>query len=235
MMLINYIQESQKKLLETVNNFYTPTGIHVYFKDPLLNDEIDIENVISKVEEKVPSHLLSEVEMMIIGWFEEFEERKLNAFYRDGTLHVSNAQDDDIDMYDDIVHEIAHSIEAPLGYVIYADEKIKNEFLRKRKYLHNILNTNGFEIPLSVFMNPEYDEEFDMLLYEKVGYDKLGALTRGLFISPYAVTSLREYFASGFTEYYLDSNHNYLKNVSPELYKKLLLIQDAEKLDNDLD
>jgi len=235
MMLISYIQESQKKLLETVNNFYTPTGIHVYFKDPLLNDEIDIENVISKVEEKVPPHLLSEVEMMIIGWFEEFEERKLNAFYRDGTLYVSNAQDDDIDMYDDIVHEIAHSIEAPLGYVIYADAKIKNEFLRKRKYLHNILNANGFEIPLAAFMNPEYDEEFDMLLYEKVGYDKLGALTRGLFISPYAATSLREYFASGFTEYYLDSNHNYLKNVSPELYKKLLLIQDAEKLDNDLD
>jgi len=231
MMLISYIQESQKKLLETVNNFYTPTGIHVYFKDPLLNDEIDIENVISKVEEKVPPHLLSEVEMMIIGWFEEFEERKLNAFYRDGTLYVSNAQDDDVDMYDDIVHEVAHSIEAPLGYTIYEDEKIKNEFLRKRKYLHNILSSHGVEAPLSIFMNPEYDEEFDMFLYEQIGYDKLSSFTRGLFVSPYAATSLREYFASGFTEYYLDSNHNYLKNVSPELYKKLFLLQDPEKLD----
>ena len=231
MMLISYIQESQKKLLETVNNFYTPTGIHVYFKDPLLNDEIDIENVISKVEEKVPPHLLSEVEMMIIGWFEEFEERKLNAFYRDGTLYVSNAQDDDVDMYDDIVHEVAHSIEAPLGYTIYEDEKIKNEFLRKRKYLHDILSSHGVEAPLSIFMNPEYDEEFDMFLYEQIGYDKLSSFTRGLFVSPYATTSLREYFASGFTEYYLDSNHHYLKNVSPELYKKLLLLQDPEKLD----
>ncbi len=234
-MLINYVQESQKKLLETVNNFYTPTGIHVYFKDPLLNDKISVESVISKIEEDVPHHLLSEVEMMIIGWFEEFEERKLNAFYKDGTLHVSNAQEDEIDMYDDIIHEIAHSIEAPLGYTIYGDEKLKNEFLRKRKYLHNILQSHGFEAPLSSFMNLEYDEEFDMFLYEKIGYDKLSGLSRGLFISPYAATSLREYFASGFTEYYLDSNHNYLKNVSPELYKKLLLIQDTEKLDNDLD
>jgi hypothetical protein len=231
MMLIDYVQESQKKLFETVNNFYTSTGIHVYFKDPLLNDEIDTERVISKVEKTIPHHLLSEIEMMIVGWFEEFEERKLNAFYKDGTLHVSNTQDDEMDMYDDIIHEIAHSIETPLGYAIYGDERIKNEFLRKRKYLHNILNTNGYEIPLSIFMDPEYDEEFDMFLYEKVGYDKLSSLTRGLFISPYATTSLREYFATGFTEYYLDSNHNYLKNVSPELYKKLLLIQDTDTMD----
>jgi len=230
-MLISYVQKSQSKLLETVSNFYTHTGIHVYFKDPLLNDEIDTEHVISKVEETLPSHLLSEIEMMIVGWFEEFEERKLNAFYKDGTLHISNAQDDEMDMYDDIVHEVAHSIETPLGYIIYGDEKIKNEFLRKRKYLHNILNSYGFEAPLSPFMNPEYDKEFDLFLYEKVGYDKLTNLTRGLFISPYATTSLREYFASGFTEYYLDSNHNYLKNVSPELYKKLLLLQEPEKLD----
>ena len=231
MMLINYVQKSQNKLLETVNNFYTPSGIHVYFKDPLLNDEINLESVISKVEETIPHHLLSEVEMIIVGWFEEFEERKLNAFYKDGALYVSNAQDDEMDMYDDIVHEVAHSIEAPLGYTIYEDEKIKNEFLRKRKYLHNILSSHGVEVPLSIFMNPEYDEEFDMFLYEQIGYDKLSSFTRGLFISPYAATSLREYFASGFTEYYLDSNHNYLKNVSPELYKKLLLLQDPEKLD----
>ncbi len=230
-MLINYVQKSQNKLLETVNNFYTPSGIHVYFKDPLLNDEINLESVISKVEETIPHHLLSEVEMIIVGWFEEFEERKLNAFYKDGALYVSNAQDDEMDMYDDIVHEVAHSIEAPLGYTIYEDEKIKNEFLRKRKYLHNILSSHGVEVPLSIFMNPEYDEEFDMFLYEQIGYDKLSSFTRGLFISPYAATSLREYFASGFTEYYLDSNHNYLKNVSPELYKKLFLLQDPDNLD----
>ena len=36
--------------------------------------------------------------MIIVGWFEEFEERKLNAFYKDGTLHISNTQDDEEDM-----------------------------------------------------------------------------------------------------------------------------------------
>jgi|TARA_Y100000034_G_scaffold127949_1_gene181700 hypothetical protein len=214
-----------------VNSFYTPTGIHVYFKDRMMNDKVDVENVISKVESTVPSHLLSEVEMIIVGWFEEFEKRKLNAFYKDGTLYISNVQDDEEDMYDDIVHEVAHSLESALGYEIYSDQKIKDEFLRKRKYMYDILWNKGYKTPLGVYMNPEYDEEFDMFLYKKIGYDKLFQLLKGLFITPYAATSLREYYATGFTEFYLDSNHNFFKKVSPELYKKILLLQDPEKLD----
>ncbi len=230
-MLINYIQKSQARILEAVNSFYTPTGIHVYFKDRMMNDKVDVENVISKVESTVPSHLLSEVEMIIVGWFEEFEKRKLNAFYKDGTLYISNVQDDEEDMYDDIVHEVAHSLESALGYEIYSDQKIKDEFLRKRKYMYDILWNKGYKTPLGVYMNPEYDEEFDMFLYKKIGYDKLFQLLKGLFITPYAATSLREYYATGFTEFYLDSNHNFFKKVSPELYKKILLLQDPEKLD----
>ncbi len=232
MMLIDYIQRSQKRITEAVSSFYTPTGIHVYFKEPLTNDDIDIEAVISRVEERIPSHLLSEVEMIIVGWFEEFEERKLNAFYKDGALYVSNIQDDEDDMYDDIIHEVAHSLESPLGYEIYSDQKVQNEFLRKRKYLYDILWAKGYRAPLSIFMDPEYNEEFDMFLYEKIGYNKLSDLMMGLFITPYAATSLREYYATGFSEFYLNSDHNFFKKVSPELYKKLLLIQDPEKLDN---
>jgi len=232
MMLINYIQRSQKRITEAVSSFYTPTGIHVYFKDSLVNDDIDVEGVINKVEEKIPSHLLSEVEMVIVGWFDEFEERKLNAFYKDGTLYISNIQDDEADMYDDVIHEIAHSLESALGYEIYGDQKIKEEFLRKRKYLYDILWSQGYKIPLAVFMDIEYNKEFDLFLYERIGYDKLSDLMMGLFITPYAATSLREYYATGFTEFFLDSNHNFFRKVSPELYKKLLLIQDPEKLDN---
>jgi len=230
-MLIHYIQKSQTRILEAVNSFYTPTGIHVYFKDRLTNDKIDIENVISKVESTIPTHLLSEVEMIIVGWFDEFEERKLNAFYENGTLYVSNVQDDEEDIFDDIVHEISHSLESALGYEIYGDQKVKDEFLRKRHYLYDLLWSNGHKAPLKVFMDPEYSEEFDMFLYKSIGYDKLSELMKGLFITPYAATSLSEYYATGFTEFYLDSNHNFFKKVSPELYKKLAILQDPEKLD----
>jgi len=52
-----------------------------------------------------------------------------------------------------------------------------------------------------------------------------------LFISPYAATSIREYFATMFTEFYLDPNHNFIKKVSPAVYEKIMLLQDPEKLD----
>ena len=42
----------------------------------------------------------------------------------------------------------------------------------------------------------------------------------GLFSTPYAVTSLREYFATGFEEFYI-GDRNYIKKISPNLYNKL--------------
>ena len=91
----------------------------------------------------------------------------------------------------------------------------------------------GYKIPEQMFMNTEYEEEFDMLLYQEIGYDKLSNIMTGVFITPYAATSLREYFASGFTEFYIHPDtHGFLQKVGPELYKKLVLLQDPEKLDN---
>ena len=191
-----------------------------------------MEAIVAKVEKTIPEHLRSEVEMIIVGWFQEFEDRDISAFYKDGTLCISHLQDDNEDMYDDIIHEISHSIEAPFGYEIYGDNKLKDEFLRKRKYLHDILWQLGYKAPMAFFENTEYDEEFDMFLYKTIGYDKLVSLIQGLFISPYAATSLREYFATGFTDFYLDSNHKFLQKISPVLYKKLITLQAQEKLDN---
>ena len=82
-MLRTYIEQKQQKLMEQQVDFYTPSGLHVYFKDKLENPDISIEDVINSVEEKVPKHLLSHVEMIIIGKFPEFEERNINAFYKD--------------------------------------------------------------------------------------------------------------------------------------------------------
>jgi len=42
----------------------------------------------------------------------------------------------------------------------------------------------------------------------------------GLFPNAYSPTSIREYFASGFEEYFL-GDRNYLKKVSPVLYRKI--------------
>ncbi len=228
-MLTNYLKEKQEQLNNKSMDFYTPTGLHVYMQTPV--DGVDVESVIHKIENKLPHHFLSEIEMIVFGWFDEFEERSINAFYKDNAIYVSHMQQDEEDLYDDLVHEISHSLEEAHGYQIYADEKVKKEFLRKRKYLHDILWQAGYRAPLSFFQDVEFNEEFDNFLYKKIGYDKLASIMSGLFISPYAATSLREYFATGFTEYYMDSNHNFLQKISPAVFEKINLLQDIEKLD----
>ena len=228
-MLMDYIQEKQKQLKSKSMDFYTPTGLHVYMQQPV--DGVDVEEVIHKMETVLPQHFRDEIEMIIFGWFDEFEERNINAFYNDNAIYVSHLQDDAADLYDDLIHEIAHSLEEAYGYEIYADEDIKDEFLRKRKYLHDVLWKLGYRAPLSFFEDIEFNQEFDDFLYKKIGYDKLSVIMSGMFISPYAATSLREYFATAFTEYFLDSNHEVLKKVSPAAFYKINMLKDMKELD----
>ena len=229
-MRINHLMKLLKKQQQNNVDFYTPTGIHVYFKDPIDND-VDVETVVAKLEARLPIHLLSEIEMIIVGWVEEFEKRSANAFYDSGTIYVTNLQDNEEDLYDDLIHEISHSLEEKYGYQIYSDNKIANEFLEKRQRLYDILWAKGFKTPKSFFMNSEFDQDFDDFLYKDIGYAKLSPMMQGLFISAYAATSIREYFATMFTEYYLDPNHSFIKKVSPAVYDKIILLQDPEKLD----
>ena len=57
-------------------------------------------------------------------------------------------------------------------------------------------------------------------MYSDIGYDKLRLITPELFYSPYAITSLREYWANGF-ENYLLGDRAALKDISPVLYRKI--------------
>jgi hypothetical protein len=79
-MLKDYIQASQKRMMEQVSNFYTSNGIQIYFKDQMLDTNIDVEKIVSNFEKRLPMHLLEEVEMIIIGHFDEFEERDITCF-----------------------------------------------------------------------------------------------------------------------------------------------------------
>ena len=60
-----------------------------------------------------------------------------------------------------------------------------------------------------------------------IGYEKLDNLVNGLFISAYASTSLSEYFARGFEEFYM-GDIAYFKKVSPVLYSILESLKDME-------
>ena len=170
--------------------------------------------------------------MIIVGHFDEFEKNNFNAFYDSGTICITNIQDDSRDMLDDLIHEYAHSLEEPHGMLIYGDFKVKSEFIEKRNMLHSILWQSGIKSPKALFSNIDYDKDFDDFLYKKVGYDKLAGYCKGIFLTPYSVTSLREYFATGFAEFFLHANeHEYLNKLSPQLYKKIFQLYSEDSLD----
>ena len=70
------------------------------------------------------------------------------------------------------------------------------------------------------FEDSEFSKEFDSYLYQDVGYPILVSLTIGLYNSPYAATSLREYFAIGFEEFFI-GDQNYLKKISLQIFNKI--------------
>tara|TARA_R110001583_G_scaffold46869_1_gene146832 strand:+ start:239 stop:949 length:711 start_codon:yes stop_codon:yes gene_type:complete len=217
--LIDFITESIKRNKNEQKEYSFGNG-YVFLKDPL-PDNVDLDFVLEKIEDIIPLELRDRVESVMVGDFEEFRERNINAMFKDGAIYLTNAQSSNDDMIDDIVHEIAHSVEEQYGYQIYAlQPNITAEFRQKRIKLEEILkqqdiNTQGFN-----FSDVEYNAEFDDYLYNTVGYPILQTLSVGLFPDAYGITSIREYFASGFEAYYL-GNRDYLKRTSPIMYKKI--------------
>ena len=213
--LILYIRESIKKS----GIYYLNGEIPVWADDPL-PDHINLNEVISKIERLLPVAYFRYVHAVKIGTYPEMIERQFNALYKDGVLYISNIQADADDMLDDIIHEISHAVEENNYDLIYADERILLEFLRKRKKLYNLLKSQNFNVNIEQFMQVKYDEDFDMLLFEEIGYPILNNLVIGLFPGAYSVTSINEYFATGFQKYYMNES-NYIAKICPNLTRKL--------------
>ena len=57
-----------------------------------------------------------------------------------------------------------------------------------------------------------------------IRYGKLVNLTMGLFNSPYAATSLSEYFANGFEAFFIGDKDS-LRAISPTLHEKITIKQ----------
>ena len=167
----------------------------------------------------IPKFYIYGLDSIYIGNFDFFKKNNTNARYHNGSIHVSNEQDDEEDMVDDIIHEIAHHVENTYPFEIYGDGKIQNEFTNKRVLMESILRNQEYPVGGIDFLELEYSETIDKLLYDEIGYESLEILLSGLFIRPYSATSLNEYFATGFEEYYL-GDRNDLKKISPRLYQK---------------
>lgn len=220
----NYIK---KKKSEERN--YTLSGIEILVRDPV-SDDVNIKNVIEKAITLVPRNLFKFIKKINIGQFEILNNRELDALYKDNTIYLTNLQKSEFDMLDDIVHEVAHSLEEVYSDLIYSDGKIKEEFIIKRRIMQKHLKQAGHHISPEKYSIVSYDEEFDIFLYQDVGYKALSSLTSSLFLSPYAATSLREYFANGFENILLSQeSYQILRKLSPRLFEKLIELISLEE------
>ena len=216
--MFDYIIESSKKS-KNKNNEVTIHGTPFIFSQPF-EKEINLDYIKNKIETLMHEYFFDNVDAFFVGYVDEFfkDGREYNAMFKDGAIYLSPDQDNERDLLDDILHELAHAVEEKNKNQIYGDGRIEREFIAKRKTLYHLLDDKEYD--LESYENPEYDYKFDQHLYKGVGYDKLRTISSGLFYSPYAITALREYWANGF-ENYLLGNKQKLKELSPALYSKI--------------
>ena len=220
-----YILESSHKIRKERNELDIH-GKPFVFSVPFQN-ELDLPSVKNTLETLLPEHFFGNVDAFFVGFFKDFfkDGREYNAMFKDGAIYLSPNQDNEKDLIDDIVHELAHSIEDGYNNLIYGDGMLEREFIAKRKTLYYLLDKDEYN--LQTYIDPGYNYKFDQYLYKDIGYDKLRTISSSLFYSPYAITSLREYWANGF-ENYLLGNRQKLKDLSPILYTKIEKINDLE-------
>lgn len=222
-----YLTNSIERSLKERKEYYL-YDIPIYILKPL-PEHIDVNDVIETLKETVPYRYLSNLEGIYVGEFPELKDRKIQAMFRDDVIYLSSFENhpevEEETILNNIIHEIAHSLEEKSYFDIYGDNTIEKEYTGKKKRLLDLLRANGVVFPGmgKLFFSDEHVDELDDFLFNKLGYDKLLALTPGLFLTPYSTTSLREYFAEGFEEW-LQGDKDFLKEICPALYNKLKTI-----------
>ncbi len=224
---MNYILESAQRAQNSKNDYELFGRITVQIANPLPQN-VSIKSVIKKIESDLPEHIVYDVDSIYVGQFSALNDRQVDSLYISGTILVSNKQENDKQLFDTLIHEFAHAVEDVAKSFIYSDGELSREFLSKRSYLYNILK-DDYKLNKKAFININFNSEFDDFLNKTIGYDNLGVLTANLFLSPYACTDLREYFANGFEHFYRSSPQE-VKRISPAVYKKVKAVLNGDYL-----
>jgi hypothetical protein len=224
---MNWIEESAKAG-KNLKRQYKLRDIEIFIKDKLPED-IDPDFIFKYIASVLPEHLLNGIDIVYVGQFEHLEKRQVRAIYEDGAIFVTNEQDTDMDMIDDIIHEVAHANEAVHKEIIYGDGKLEVEFKKKRAELYRTLVVKERKPPIALMHDINFNQEVDDYLFREIGYPVLSQLASfsSLFLGAYSCTSLREYFASGFEHYFM-GEQQVVKDICPALFLKLKSINNLE-------
>ena len=223
----DYIKTSAEKTLKNRNEYHLITenvSLYIIEKFP---PHINVNKILKLIKKEIPSVMLSVIDGIYVGDFKELKNRNIQAMFKDRAIYISCFRNtpyvtEEL-IVSDICHELGHGMENEFGRQIYSDGKIESEYNGKKKKLFSLLKSDGFNISTNMFFSDNNIEEFDNFLFNDLTYDKLSSYLAGLFTSPYSVTSIREYFANGLEDYLL-GDREYLKKISPSLYKKINIL-----------
>jgi len=136
-------------ILETSNvekeEFLAFGNVEVKVVHPLPED-VSLAKVLHMISGLLPKAYYRDITKIQVGDHPKFADKEFNAMYQDGVLYVSPDQDNEEDMIDDIIHETAHHLEVIALQEIYSDEKVKSEFLKRRKELRYELASEGYSV-----------------------------------------------------------------------------------------
>ena len=197
--------------------------------DKPLKKDIDIEKVMGLLRSNLPVSSYVGINNVYFGEFDILKRRSLTALHHKDNIYISSEElTSEKEILDDLVHEFAHRFEENNSEKIYEDGKIINEYLGKMNRLHDLItqdyNLEEHGLSYFDFINTEFDPKLDKFFYETVGYTEIENMAPTLFIRPYAATSVREYFATGFEDYYLEGGLQ-LKKISPILHSRIEMLE----------
>jgi hypothetical protein len=229
--MIDYIKESNKKAQERNEYMLFNVPVYVINKFP---SNIKVNNILDSVKDIININYLDRLEAIYIGDFKDLNKRDIQSMLKDDAIWISSNNIKNVIteplIVENIIHEVAHLLEEEYQSQIYGDGKLEREYNAKKNRLFQILKADGYNIDLELFFSDNMLKEFDNFLYKVVGYDKISLLTAGLFLSPYSVTTIREYFASGVLDY-LTNEDSYIDEISPILYSKIKTME--EEINNE--
>lgn len=229
--MIDYIKESNKKAQDRNEYMLFNVPVYVINKFP---SNIKINNILDSVKDIINKKYLDRLDAIYIGDFKDLNRRDIQSMLKDDAIWISSNNVKNVIteplVVENIIHEIAHLLEEKYQSQIYGDGKLEREYDSKKNRLFHLLKNEGYDIDLELFFSDDMLKEFDNFLYKVVGYDKISLMTAGLFLSPYSITTIREYFASGVLDY-LTNDNSYIDEISPVLYSKIKQIE--EKLSNE--
>ena len=195
-------------------------GIQVVTKEPFEKPDVNFAHVLRTIRSKIPKSIFDCIDCIYIGKFNFNEECK----YEDNAIYVSNSLENEKEIVEYIVHELGSVVEQQYSEYLYSDDKLIEEFRKKRNFLLEKIEKKKFDflekIDEEEFQNIEYSESFEKFLFDEIGYSNLKEISKEIFYSPKSALWIEEYFKSGFQAFILGDKKT-LKALCPVLYNKI--------------